>query len=223
MGLGERHDPLPVHELAGERRLLGRPHLPQRCDVLVGPLPTAIERDPQRIELLLQPPHPDTELDTALRQRVERRDLLGQHRRVALRKDQHPRAEPHLRRVRRHPRQPDERVGNGRVLRARHLAGRAVGVLRLVAPRDQHVLDRPHRLDAVGITRLGQRDRALRSSEGSGIGEDDPVAHPATLLRQPRPPPGKRRPPGSNSARTARLYEPCRSNAAAPAPRSDRS
>ena len=87
--------------------------------------PRRRERHAERVELLFQPADADAELDASAREAVERRELLGEDERVALRQDQDPGREADARRRGRDVREPDERVGDGNVLAARHLSGRA--------------------------------------------------------------------------------------------------
>ena len=73
------------------------PQGPQHFEVLVGPPSPVGPRDVDRIELLLQPSHADTEVDAAVGQPVEGGHLLGRVHRIALGKEHHRRAQAHRR------------------------------------------------------------------------------------------------------------------------------
>ena len=87
VGVGE-----PRELAVGRGRALG-PERPQRGDVVVEALAPLGEGDAEGVELLLEPPDADAELDPAAGEPVEGGDLLGDHDRVALREDQDAGAE----------------------------------------------------------------------------------------------------------------------------------
>ena len=87
-GFGYELSSREVRELARERGARLAPEPAHHVDVLVGARAAPLERDAERVELLAQPADADAEVDPAARQAVERRDLLREHERVALRKDQ---------------------------------------------------------------------------------------------------------------------------------------
>ena len=70
-----------------------------------------------------------------------------------------------------------DRIGDRRLLAARHAAVLAVGVLRAVADRHQHVLHGPERFDADLVGRAHQRFEGLGHREGAGVGEEESVLH----------------------------------------------
>ena len=102
---------------APHHHALARPRRPHRDDGLVRQVVALLERDAERRELLLEVAGPDPEDDASARQRVERRDGLGEEERVAVRGDAEVRVEPHRRRRRGRHRERDE--GIERVVTAR--------------------------------------------------------------------------------------------------------
>src|SRR5262245_56905015 len=80
-------DLVEFYEFACEAGAVAGPQRAHGRDILIGALAATLKGNAERLELLLQPSHPDTELDPAAAEIVERGDLLGEHQRVALRQD----------------------------------------------------------------------------------------------------------------------------------------
>jgi hypothetical protein len=114
-----------------------------------------------------------------VRQHVERRDLLRDVQRVALREDQDAGRELQGLRHGGDVRQRDQRVGNRHLLGGGDLSGRVVRVGRLVADRDDDVLDGPDRLDAGALGRRGEVGEQLGERERAGVGVHEAEFHAA--------------------------------------------
>ena len=74
-------------------------------------------------------------------------------------------------------REPDERVGDRCVLGSGHASRPVVRVLRLVAGRDDHVLDRPERLEPGLLRGAPEADGPLGVGERSDVREGDAELH----------------------------------------------
>lgn len=165
---------------------------PQRAhgfDVLVVPGPAARPGHAQRFELFLEPANPQAEFHPASGNAIERGQFLGQYQRIALRHDKDAGTEPQCRRRRRSERQPDERVGNGRVRFRRDLAVFRVGVPGGNAVRQHHVLAAPHGLESGGLSapadfpRVAPLDTdAAREGQPDFHGCSDPATELGTQL-----------------------------------------
>src|SRR5262249_30400172 len=79
---------LPAVELAMERRRLVLPERADRAHRLSGAGAPLRERDAEGLELLFEPADADAEDHPPVREHVQRRHLLGDVQRVALRQDQ---------------------------------------------------------------------------------------------------------------------------------------
>src|SRR5580704_8199829 len=101
--------------------------------------------DADRLELLLHPAAADAEQHPALREQIDRRELLGEVQRMALRKYYDTGRELDLAADRGGIGERDQRIGNRDVIATRHLAVLRAGI-RHMRLRHDHVFDRPERL-----------------------------------------------------------------------------
>jgi hypothetical protein len=178
---------LPQLEEAPLERL--RLVLPQRADGahrLRRARAALLERDAERVELLLQPADADAEDGAAARQHVERGDLLGDVERVALRQDQDAGGDLDRRRDGGDVGERQQRVGQRQVLRGRNASAAVVRVRRLVADRDHDVLHRPQRLDAGRLGRTGEVGERIGEGERAGVGEGQSELHGRTRQQERR-------------------------------------
>ncbi len=150
---------------------------PERVQGVVGARTALGERHPDGLELLPEPARADADEQAPSREVVEGRELLGEDHGVALGQDQHAGGEAQGRGGRRQVREPDERVGQGRVLGAGHAARRGVGVGGLVAGGHDHVLDRPDRLEPGRLGRPRERHGGVGLCERADVGEGDAELH----------------------------------------------
>jgi hypothetical protein len=90
--------------------LLLCPQRPDHLDVLVGPLTAFFEGRPERVELGLQIAGAEAEYQPSTGEDVHARQFLGEDERVALWKDDDPRAQPDRARVGPHMGKSDCRV-----------------------------------------------------------------------------------------------------------------
>ena len=101
--LGMGLDVLEGHEAPAVGGPLLAPDRPHRGQVFVGHRAPRLERNAERPELGLEVSDAHAENQAAAGEDVERRELLGQDQRVALRDDDDARREPNRRRARRGP------------------------------------------------------------------------------------------------------------------------
>ena len=176
-GLRIRLERRPAEVLPGER--LGRllPERAQRAHRLGRARGAVLERDAERLELLAQPADADAEDHPPVRQHVERRDLLGDVDRMALRQEQYARREAELFRHGGREGEGQKRVQERDVLRTGDLARRAVGIHRAVPDRDDDVLDRPERFDADVLGRTRQVGEVVGEAERAGVGVHEAEFH----------------------------------------------
>ena len=141
---------------------------PQRSHhryVLVGAFPAPLECNTECAELLFEPAHPDAESGAPAAETIERRHLLCEDKRVALREDEDAGSEADLGRRRPGKSQPNQGIRGGKVLSATcHLSAAAVGVGGAVPGRNHDVLRRPQRLEPECLRPSGIRARRIRSS-----------------------------------------------------------
>jgi hypothetical protein len=114
--------------------------------------------------LVVVPAAADPRHDAPSTQRVERGELLGEDDRVALRDDDHARAEPHLVVSGADPGEAEDRLVDA-------------PVLALVARRHRDVVGRPDRRPAEPLGDLGAGLHALTRGAGAEVGKGQPVVH----------------------------------------------
>ena len=144
-----------------------------------------LERHADGGELLGEPTDAHAEDHSPAGEVVERRQLLGEDHRVALRQDEDAGGEANAFGRRGDVGEPDQRVGDRRILAAGHPAVVGVGIRRPVPRRDDDVLHRPQRLEAVGFGSRGERRSGVRLDERAGVGEGDPELHERMLGGDP--------------------------------------
>ena len=110
------------------------PQRTQRGDVVVGARRSPLERHADGGELLGEPTDAHAEDHSPAGEVVERRQLLGEDHRVALRQDEDAGGEANALGRRGDVGEPDQRVGDRRVLAAGHPAVVGVGIRRLGIP-----------------------------------------------------------------------------------------
>lgn len=136
-----------------------------------------------------RPNHADAGARRPPGQRVERGALLGQHHRVALRHDEDAVARLIVDVADARYEHRDERVRDGGVVVAGHLAGLVVGVLRLVALGHQHVLDSTDGLEPGVLAALAMAIAPSGCTNGPTLANITPnfmVLPPGDLLRTDR-------------------------------------
>src|SRR5579875_1940207 len=141
-----------------------------------------MEIEAERVEFLLEPSRADAEDHPAVREHVERGDLLGGIERMALRENQDAGRELDLRGDRRDKGERNQRIGNRNVLAAGNLAALRIGIGRLVALRDDDMFDRPERFDAALLRRDRQMRKQVGIAERAGIDEQQAYLHDTALL-----------------------------------------
>jgi hypothetical protein len=136
------------------------PDRPHHCQVLIAARPVVPELDPQRAKLGFQVADAKSENQPSAGQHVQTGQLLGQHERVALRQDDHPRAEPQAATDRGGERECHDGIQDG--------LGRVHGRRRHAWIRQHYVLPNPDRLEACRLgllhgpnQHLGVQTRAL--------------------------------------------------------------
>ena len=166
--LGERleDEVVDVVEAAVERARLSAPQVPPQEDRLleVGAADREPVGHPEVGELDAIPADPDPGNDATPRQRVERRQLLGQHDGLALGNDDHARPQPQ-------PGMPGTDVSEGED----GLEGPAV--LGLGGVLDEDVVGRPHGRPADPLGNLGGRLDPLGAGAGVDGRQNEPVVH----------------------------------------------
>src|SRR5262245_47673688 len=93
-GFWRHAEPLEPHELTAVAHALVAPAGFHDPDRLVAPGAALVVRHAEELDLLLHPANPGAEDDAAGRQMIERRQHLGGEHRMAMRQDEHRRAEP---------------------------------------------------------------------------------------------------------------------------------
>jgi hypothetical protein len=131
-------------------RLGPGPELLHHEDRFAGLRPAVIEVAAHDRRLLAMPARADAEEEPAAAEEIERRDLLREQERVALRHERDAGAELHLRRHTRRASQSDERVDEMRVRLGDDAVGRAREAARAVDRHDR-VLGAPQRLEAQAL------------------------------------------------------------------------
>ena len=105
---------------------------------------------------------------------------------MALREEEDAGGEPELRGHGRGEGERQQGVGQGEVLRARDPARWAVRVDRAVADGDDHVLDRPDRLEADLLGGARQVLQVVRVPEGPGVGIHESEFHASAIVENAR-------------------------------------
>src|SRR6266446_3525809 len=141
--------------------------------------------DAERVEFLFHPPTADPDHQPAMRKHVERRELLGEVQRMALREDDDPGRKLDLRRDRGGVSEWNQRIGKRDVVPAGQLTVLRARV-RHVRLRNDDVLDSPDRFEAELLGFVGERGKVVGTCERSRIGEHDSSFHFSTdgLLRR---------------------------------------
>src|SRR5881628_2958057 len=171
--LGGEADVVESIELTCEAWVVGRPQLLEDAEDLVGLPPASVERRVEDRELLLPPSDAHTADEPPVGQRVDRRQHLRHHDRVAVAEDEDRRADACPRGRDRSGRKDCDRLEVGRVGRE----GKAsAGVPAGGRSREDHVVAHPERSDlavlrlsAEGEQRLARRDGALRRQMATDV------------------------------------------------------
>src|SRR5256886_2709351 len=171
--LGGEVDVVESIELACEAWVVGRPQLLEDAEDLVGLPPASVERRVEDRELLLPPSDAHTADEPPVGQRVDRRQHLRHHDRVAVAEDEDRRADAWPRGRDRGGRKDCDRLEVGRVGREGEAsAGGPAGG----RSREDHVVAHPERSDlavlrlsAEGEQRLARRDGALRRQVATDV------------------------------------------------------
>src|SRR3989442_2545113 len=171
--LGGEADVVESIELAREAWVVGRPQLLEDAEDLVGLPPASVERRVEDRELLLPPSDAHTADEPPVGQRVDRRQHLRHHDRVAVAEDEDRRADAWPRGRDRGGRKDCDRLEVGRVGREGEASA---GVPAGGRSREDHVVAHPERSDlavlrlsAEGEQRLARRDGALRRQVATDV------------------------------------------------------
>jgi hypothetical protein len=103
---------------------------------------------------------------------------------MALGQDQDARREPDLRRGGGDVGEPEQRIGDRRVLGPGHAAVGAVRILRDIAGRHGDVLDGPERLDSDVLAARARNAASVGLHERTDVGERDSELHGTVLLER---------------------------------------
>src|SRR5216684_5310828 len=132
--------------------------------------------DAERVEFLFHPPAADPDHQAAMRKHVERRELLGEIQRMALREDDDSGRELDLRRNSGRVGEWNQRIGKRDVVAAGQLTVLRARV-RHVRLRNDDVLDGPDRFETELLGFVSERGKVVGTCERSRIGEHDSSFH----------------------------------------------
>src|SRR5579862_5454380 len=170
-GLGIAAHTVEAHELAGEAAFLFAPQLAHHLDIFAGPLRAPLEWNPERGKFFRRPTDADAERDAAGTQAVETRDHLRERERIMLGDEAYSGREANAAGARSRVCQADEWIEQVDVAARHEAAVVAIGILRIMAVEEDHVLGRierrkaeplsifRHRTNGAGPRRFSDSDR----------------------------------------------------------------
>ncbi len=182
-GLREHTDLRHSIVRAGPLHRFPCPAFPHEAEILVcDPAALGEGRGVQGFELLAEPTDARPEDDASPRHRIERGEHLGRHDRVAVRDDEHARADPDARCRARQEAHQRQRLHVPLAPVASRPAGDRVGILRVVREGNDDVIGHEDRCVAQRVRLFGELHEHVGLGERSTTRQCEAEAHGRILL-----------------------------------------